>query len=98
MATRLISTTPEEALPPNGLRKSFLIQNQDSVINVFIKKEKPGNTTVSATDHDFRIGPLNSFVLNSDVDGLESIQERYTIVAASGTPRIAVFETESIKR
>ena len=98
MASRTITDTAEELIPENALRKSLAIQNQDSTINVFVKKESPGATTVSTTDHDFRLGPDGTLALNSLIDGDEAIQSRFTIVAASGTPRISFFETESINR
>ena len=74
------------------------ISNEDAAINVFIKVERPGAATVSSTDHDHRIGPAGSFALNWDTDGKAAIQDRWTIVAASGTPRISFFETEDVKR
>ena len=98
MSTRLISDTASEIILRNKLRKSFVIQNEDASINMFIKKERPGATTVTSTDHDHRIGPGGSIALNSDTDGAESIQDRWTIIAASGTPRISFFETETIRR
>lgn len=98
MSTRTISTTAEELFPQNGLRKSFAIENEDAAIQIFIKKERPGNTTVSSTDHDHNIRPAATIAINSDTDGLEAVQDRWTIVAASGTPRISFIETESLKR
>lgn len=74
------------------------MQNEDSSINVFIKKERPNALTVSATDHDHRLGPGGSIALNYETDGQEAIQDRWTIIAASGTPLISFFETEDIKR
>ena len=31
-------------------------------------------------------------------DGKEAIEDRWTIIAASGTPRVSFFETENIER
>lgn len=98
MATRTISTVAAEFLPQNRLRKSFVIQNEDSTINCFIKREAPGSDTVSATDHDHRLARETSLALNFTNDGKEAIQDRWTVVAASGTPRISFFETEDVRR
>lgn len=94
MASRTISNSASELLPENKLRKSFVVQNEDSTINAFVKKERPGASTVSATDHDHLLGPGAALAINTLVDGTEAITARYTIIAASGTPRISVFETE----
>ena len=98
MPSRTISTTAEELFPQNKLRKSFAVENEDIAIQIYIKKERPGTTTVSETDHDHNIRPSATIAINSDTDGEEAIQERWTIVATSGTPRISFIETEIIKR
>ncbi len=98
MATRLIANTASELLPQNGNRQSLIIQNEDASIDCFLKFERPGSLSVSTTDHDHRISAGGNITLNKDTDGLAQVQERITIVAASGTPRISFFETESIKR
>ena len=98
MATRTISNVAEQLLPQNRLRKSFAVENEDSTIQIFIKKERPGSTTVSSTDHDHNIRPGATIAVNSDTDGEESIQDRWTIIAASGTPRISIIETETVRR
>jgi len=98
MPSRTITTTAEELVSENRLRKSLTIGNEDTAIAVFIMQEEPGNTTISSTVHDHRIGPASAVALNSLLDGQKAIQGRWTIVAASGTPRISVFETEDIKR
>ncbi len=98
MASRTISGTAEELLLRNRLRKSFIIQNEDSTINVFIKQERVATPTVSSTDHDHRIGAGGHLAVNSDTDGSEAIQDRWTIIAASGTPRVSFFETEDVVR
>lgn len=98
MPSKTVSTTAAELLPQNRLRQSFIIQNEDSTINVFVKQEDPATTAVSTTDHDHRIGPASSIALNNDTDGKEAIQDRWTIIAASGTPRISYFETEEVVR
>lgn len=82
----------------NRLRKSFVLQNEDAAINIFIKQERVGTPTVSSTDHDHRIGPGASIALNNGTDGPEAIQDRWTVVAASGTPRVSFFETEEVVR
>ena len=94
MASRIISTTAEELLPRSRLRKSWIIQNEDSAINCFIKQEREATPTVSTTVHDHRVGPGGNLALNDLTDGKEAIKDRWTIIAASGTPRISLFETE----
>lgn len=98
MASRTISNVASELLPRNASRKSWLVQNEDSTITLYIMRERAENTTVSTTVHDFAIAPGASLGLNSLLDGLSSIQDRWTIIAASGSPRIAVFETEDVIR
>ena len=98
MSARTISNVAEQLIPENRLRKSFIVQNEDGAINIFIKQEDPGQTTVSTTDHDHRIGAGSVLSLNSTLDGKDHIQARYTIVAALGTPLISFFETEDIVR
>ena len=98
MPSRTVTTTGIEILPQNKLRKSFIIQNEDALINVFIKFEGPGAPIVSTTDHDHKISPGGSIAVNADTDGKEQIEGRITIIAASGFPRISFFETEDIQR
>ena len=98
MSSLLISDTASELVPRNNYRKSFVVQNEDAAINIFIKRERAETPTASATSHDHRIGPGNALALNFGTDGQEAIQDRWTIIAASGTPRISTFETEDIKR
>lgn len=98
MPSRIISTTPEELFPQNRLRKSFLVENEDSTIQIYIKKERPGELTVSPTDHDHNVRPAATISVSDQSDGAEAVQERWTIVAASGTPRISYAESESINR
>ena len=92
------SVTPSILVPQNRLRKSILIQNNDASISVYVKRERGNTATVSASDYDFRVGPGAAIAVNSVVDGLEAIQDRYTVVAVSGAPVIAVFETEDVRR
>ena len=98
MSSRTITTTAEQLFPQSELRKSFVVANEDTAINIFLKKESPQTTTVSTTDHDVLLGPGASFAANEQEDGEESVNERWTVVAASGTPRIAIFESERIRR
>src|SRR5687767_10784220 len=98
MPIKTLSTSAEELLPESGLRQSFIVQNEDTAINVFVKKERPGGTTVSSTNHDHRISPGSHLSLEVDRDGVEATQARWTIIAASGTPIISVFETERVRR
>lgn len=98
MGTRALSTSAEEIFPRNNARKSFVINNEDSSIAMFLKRERAETPSVSSTVHDLRIGPLSVVAVNSLVDGTEAIQDRWTIVAASGTPQVSFFETEDVKR
>lgn len=98
MASKTISTTASELIPRNRHRKSFVVQNEDTTIDCFIKRETPDNLTVSTTDHDHRLARETSLSINSETDGKEAIQDRWTIIAASGAPRISYFETEDIVR
>ena len=98
MASRTISTTAEEIWPRNRLRKSFAIQNEDAAIVVYLKRERAATPTVSSTDHDHRVGAGGAVAVNFGTDGQEAIQDRWTIVAASGTPRVSFFETEDVVR
>ena len=93
-----VSTVATQLIPQNMLRRSLVIQNVDSSIDVYFKRERPGVTTVTAADFDFRLTPGGSIALNSLLDGEEAIQDRYTAISASGTPNIAIFETEQNKR
>ncbi|MFQ5751667.1 MAG: hypothetical protein ACE5HI_06670 [bacterium] len=98
MPIKTLSTSAEELVPENRLRTSLAIQNEDATINMFIKFEKPGNTTVSSTDHDHRLAAGDVIGLNKLVDGKEQVQARVTIIAASGTPIVSFFETEEERR
>ena len=94
MATREITNTAEQLIPPNRLRKSFVVQNEDAAKIAYIKQERPDALTVSATDHDHLLGPGAALALNNGTDGLEAIQSRWTIIASAAGTRISLFETE----
>lgn len=98
MPSRTITNAATELLPPNRLRKSFVIQNEDTSIACFIKQEGQDGLTASTTNHDHRLGPEGALALNFANDGDEAIKGRWTIVAASGTPRVSFFETEDQRR
>jgi len=98
MPTRILTTTAVELLPRNSLRKSLVFQNGDTTDAIFVKRERAETPTVSATDHDHRIGPGGSVSLNFGTDGKETTQDRWTGIASANTPRIAFFETEDIVR
>lgn len=98
MPSKLISTTAEIIQQRNLARKSWIVQNEDPTIDAFIKKERSEVLTVSPTDHDHRIGPGGIISLNDGTDGKQAIQDRWAIIAASGTPRISFFETEDLIR
>jgi hypothetical protein len=72
--------------------------NEDTVDSVYLKKERSEVTTVSATDHDYKIGPGGVIALNNMNDGSQAIQSRWVGIASANTPRIAFFETEDITR
>ena len=98
MASRTITTAAEELFLRNRYRKSFVIQNEDVAIDIYIKQERDGALAVSTTNHDHRLRAGAALAVNFGTDGIEAIQDRWTIIAASGTPRIAYFETEDIIR
>lgn len=98
MASKLLSTSAEVLLPRNINRKSLIIQNEDTTDSIYLKRERTETPAVSATDHDWKIGPGGSLALNSVTDGTQAIQDRYTVVASANTPRVAFFETEDIIR
>jgi len=88
----------QEVMPRNTMRKSIIIQNEDSVDAVFIKRERNETPKVSTTDHDHRIGPGGLIAINSLTDGKQSIEDRWTVIAAANTPQISFFETEDVQR
>ena len=96
MAVLTTSNVAAELLGRNKLRVSFVVQNEDAAILMYVKKER--GATVSSTDHDHRLGPGASLALNAENDGIAAIQDRWTIIAASGTPVCSYFETESVER
>jgi hypothetical protein len=98
MASRTITDSASEILSRSTIRKSFAIQNEDASIAVYLKREGNNSLTVSATDHDHRLSAGASIALNRDTDGIEATQDRWTIIAASGTPRVSYFETEDFRR
>lgn len=98
MSSRTLSVTAVEILPRNRLRKSWIIQNEDAAIDVFIKFERVATPTVSTTDHDHLLAAGGSLSVSSTLDGEEQIQDRVTGISASGTPRISFFETEKVVR
>ena len=98
MASRTVSNTASELILKNLLRKSWIVQNEDTAIDCYLRQENLGDLSVSATIHDHRLGPggLLSFALTDD--GPEAVKSRWTIIAASGTPRISFYETEEVVR
>ena len=92
------STTASILVTRNRLRKSVLFQNEDGTNVVYVKKERGPTLAVSSTDHDHRIGPGSSLSLNSVLDGVEAIQDQWSVVAGAGTPSISVLETEDFIR
>lgn len=92
-----LSISAVEAVPQGNLRKSILFINPDGTINIHLKKERGGGLTVSTTDYDVRIAPGGAFSMNINDDGEEAVQERWTAVAASGTPSLVIFETKDRK-
>ncbi len=98
MSIITLSTSAAMVVPPNALRKSLVFQNEDSIINIFLKKEKGDALTVSSTVHDHRLGPGDAIGLAVDLDGNEATTERWTAIAASGTPILSFFENETLRR
>jgi hypothetical protein len=98
MAVLTTTIAAAEFLLRNRLRKSFVVQNEDTVDAVFIKHERTATPTVSATNHDHRLGPGSAMALNFGTDGAETIQDRWTCIASANTPLISFFETEEIVR
>lgn len=97
MPTKLAAVAAAEILPRNSLRKSIGFQNEDSTDSIFVKRERSENTTVSATDHDWKLGPGGILTLNSQTDGESAIRGRWTFIASANTPRLAYFETKDLE-
>lgn len=98
MPSLVTSIAAVEVMPKNTARKSLVFQNEDVADSIYIKRERAENTTCSATNHDYKIGPGGVISLNSMNDGVQAIQGRYTCIASANTPRLAFFETEDIIR
>jgi len=98
MPSKTLSTVATEIIPSNSARKSLFIQNEDTQQVIYVKKERSESTSVSATDHDYRLGPGAAMAINNLTDGTEAIQARYTGIADGATPRIAFTESEDIRR
>ena len=98
MPSKLVGTSAVELLPRNRLRKSFVVQNEDTTATCFVKKERVLVPTVTATDHDHRIQRESSLAINGDTDGKEHLEDRWTIVCDAANTRISFFETEDIVR
>ena len=98
MPSIVTSTAAQELFPRSRLRKSFIVFNEDTTDAVFLKRERAATPSVSATDHDIRIGPGGFWGTSWTVDGIEMIQDRFSIIAAANTPRVCWFETEDVVR
>lgn len=98
MSSFTVPNTAVVLLPRNVSRKSLSIQNEDGTDIVYVKREEGEALTVSATDHDFRIGPGSSLTLTTSEDGNQQVGGRFTGIASANTPRVATFETEDISR
>jgi len=96
--TKTTSISAETLVPRNTGRKSLSIQNQDTTDSVYLRMEEGEVLSVSSTVHDWKLGPGASLFLSSVLDGTEAIQTRWTVVASANTPRVAVLESEDIKR
>lgn len=64
---------------------------------MYCKRERFG-LTVTSTDYDFILSPRQTRGYVSTLDGKPQIQERVTMIAASGTPRVSYDETEDEQR
>ena len=98
MATRTVPNSAVEIIPANESRRSLAIQNEDTTDSVYIKREGNDGLTVSSTDHDWKILPGGSIAFNSSIDGERAIRSRYTAIASANTPRIAIIESEDVRR
>lgn len=98
MSTKLLSTSAEEVVPRNTLRKSIVFQNEDTTETIYLKREDAATPSVSSTNHDHRLGPGGLISVNNLTDGIQGIQARWTAVAGANTPRISYFETEDVVR
>lgn len=98
MSTKLTSITAAEVVPRNRYRKSIIFQNEDTADTIYLKRERTETPSVSATDHDHRLGPGGLLSLNYGTDGIEPTQDRWTAVASANTPRMSFFETEDVVR
>ena len=82
----------------NRNRKSLIFQNTDAADSVYIKRERAATPAVSTTNFDFKLSPGAAVGLNSLLDGMEAIQDSYSVIAGANTPVVAIFETEDIVR
>lgn len=98
MASKTVSTAASELIPANTSRKSLAILNEDTTDSIYIMRERGELLTVSATVHDWKVGPGGSLSFNSLMDGTQAIQARYTVIASANTPRVAFFESEDVLR
>ncbi|MCC6517196.1 MAG: hypothetical protein IT275_12690 [Chitinophagales bacterium] len=87
------SIVASELVPANSSRKSILIINESAVDTVYIKVQRSEVTNVSATDHDFRLGPGAGISLSALFDGVATLQSRFTVIASANAPVVSVLET-----
>jgi hypothetical protein len=92
-----LSTTGIEVIPQGNLRRSVLFQNNDGSIAVYLKRTRPSEAVATSSDFDVKLPPGGFFNMNTKDDGEEAVQERWTAVAASGTPTLTIFETKDKK-
>lgn len=98
MPSLATSTSAQLLLNRNRLRKSVIVFNEDATDAVFLKRENGTALSVTATDHDIRIGPGGFWGMSSLQDGKEAIEDSYTVIAAANTPRVSFFESEDVLR
>src|SRR3990167_2329860 len=98
MPSVLVGTTAIEILPRNRLRKSFVVQNEHTTATCFLKRERTATPSVSSTDHDHRLPRETPMSINSDTDGKEAIDDRWTIISDTADTRVSFFETEDVVR
>jgi hypothetical protein len=98
MPSQTTSTGAAYLLNRNRLRKSVIVFNEDTTDAVFLKRERAATPTVSATDHDIKIGPGSFWGMSSTLDGVEAIQDSYSVISAANTPRVSYFESEDVLR
>lgn len=96
MPQNALSTTASRPVPENGLRKSIVFTNIDTVNDIFL--DTSAIPTITSSNAGIRLRPNDSIALNAEIDGEAQIQDFWQAIASAGTPTLLWFETESVKR